>query len=170
MLDSLQFMASFQLGNPLCELIAGFPFEMTADLFTFGYSASIVIFFFFNVSYNFHNILCASKRKEIFSIKWNTKGNTMLYSQRCVCGRQKPFSLKPRGKYRHNLCVHLYTRLKNTFKRLKYTISARMVVKKENFTKIINGMNVCCCRVLEFSCPCHMTILKRNFHWFLKKY
>lgn len=39
-------MSSFQLGNPLCELIAGFPFKMTADLFTFGYSASIVIFFF----------------------------------------------------------------------------------------------------------------------------
>lgn len=31
----------------MCELIAGFPFEMTADLFTFGYSASIVIIFFF---------------------------------------------------------------------------------------------------------------------------
>ena len=30
----------------MCELIAGFPFEMTADLFTFGYSASIVIIFF----------------------------------------------------------------------------------------------------------------------------
>lgn len=39
-------MSSFQLGNPLCELIAGFQFEMTADLFTFGYSLSIVIFFF----------------------------------------------------------------------------------------------------------------------------
>jgi len=46
MLDSLQFTSSFQLGNPLCVLIAGFPFETTADLYTFGYTASIVIYFF----------------------------------------------------------------------------------------------------------------------------
>lgn len=155
-------MSSFQLGNPLCELIAGFPFEMTAGLFTFGYSASIVIFFF-NVSHNCCIILCTSKRKEIFSIKRNTKGNTMLYSQRCGGERQGPFSLNPRGKYSCNLCVHLHKRLNNDFT-INYTISARMVVKKEKFTKTINGMNLSFYRVFKFPCPCYLTVLKHNFY------
>lgn len=36
------------------------------------------------MSHNCHITLCASRRKEIFNIKGNTKGNTMLCSQWCV--------------------------------------------------------------------------------------
>lgn len=113
MLDSLQFMSSFQLGTPLCKLIAGFPFEMTADLFTFGYSGSIVFFFFFfNVSHNCHITLCAIRRKQVFNINRNTKSNAILCSPWCG-GKEK--NHKPRSEYSCYLCDHLHKRLNNHF-------------------------------------------------------
>lgn len=92
MLDSLQFMASFQLGNPLCELIAGFPFEMTADLFTFGYSASIVIFFFLTCHIIFTIYYVQAKERK-FSALNETQRAILCFTLRGVCVEDKNPSL-----------------------------------------------------------------------------
>lgn len=156
MLDSLQFMSSFQLGNPLCELITGFPFEMTADLFTFGYSASIVIIFFLMC----HIIVAlyyvqAKERK--FSALNETQGAILCFTITDVWGKDKnPFLLSQEASS-CNLCVHPHKRLNNNFN-INHTISAMVVVKKEDFTKTINWMNISFCRVFELPCPYYLTI------------
>lgn len=98
MFDSLQFMSSFQLGNPLCELIAGFPFEMTADFFTFGYSTSIVIIFFLmcHIIVALHYVQAEEKA---FSTLNETEGYTMHCSQWCVRKNQESFSFKPSSQF-----------------------------------------------------------------------
>lgn len=145
MLDSLQFMASFQLGNPLCELIAGFPFEMTADLFTFGYSASIVIFFFL-MCHIIVAIYYVQAKERKFSALNETQRAILYFTLRDMWGEDKnPFFISQEASI---ATIFVFTRikdLKNTFKRLNYTISTRMVVKKEDFIETINGMNACCC-------------------------
>lgn len=82
-------MSSFQLGNPLCKLIAGFPFEMTADLFTFGYSGSIVFFFFFLMCHIIVTLHYVQSEESKFSTLTETQRAMLFFALHDVGGKRR---------------------------------------------------------------------------------
>lgn len=106
--NSLQFMSSFQLGNPLCELIAGFPFEMTADLFAFGYIASIVIFLTCHITVVLYYVK-AEQRK--FSILRETLRASLFFAMVDLLKKKKKCGGLPSSGDGYSFYDNLYVRI-----------------------------------------------------------